>query len=49
MKIETITALVVAPLPVVRTFERFARELHEWWPREYTWRSGAVRCARRCP
>jgi uncharacterized protein YndB with AHSA1/START domain len=37
MKIEPVTTSVVAPLPLVRAFERFARELNAWWPREYTW------------
>lgn len=37
MKIEPISTSVVAPLPLERAFEHFARELYAWWPREYTW------------
>jgi uncharacterized protein YndB with AHSA1/START domain len=37
MMIEPIRLEVATPLPVARAFERFAGELHDWWPREYTW------------
>jgi uncharacterized protein YndB with AHSA1/START domain len=35
--IDPIHVSVSAPLPAARAFDRFARELHTWWPREYTW------------
>jgi len=35
--IDPIRETVIAPLSQVRAFDRFARELHAWWPREYTW------------
>ena len=35
--IEPVRVSVIVPLTVARTFDRFARELRAWWPREYTW------------
>lgn len=35
--IEPVHVSVIAPLATPRAFDRFARELHAWWPREYTW------------
>jgi uncharacterized protein YndB with AHSA1/START domain len=35
--IEPIRVSVITPLATPRAFDRFARELHAWWPREYTW------------
>ncbi len=35
--IDPVRIVVVAPLSGPRAFDRFARELHSWWPREYTW------------
>lgn len=39
--IEPVRVCVSVPLPLARAYDRFARELRDWWPREYTW-SGAV-------
>ena len=35
--IEPVRASTTIPLPLERAFDRFARELGDWWPREYTW------------
>ena len=35
--IDPVHVTVVVPLPCSRAFDRFARELHAWWPRDYTW------------
>ncbi len=35
--IDPIHETVFVPLPHSRAFDRFVRELHDWWPREYTW------------
>jgi len=35
--IEPVRAEGFVALPVARVFERFALELRDWWPREYTW------------
>jgi uncharacterized protein YndB with AHSA1/START domain len=33
---------VAAPVPPERAFDAFVRELHEWWPQEYTWAGAAL-------
>jgi hypothetical protein len=35
--IEPVRISVDVGLPAARAFDRFARELQAWWPREYTW------------
>jgi uncharacterized protein YndB with AHSA1/START domain len=35
--IEPVRVEVSIALPAARVFERFARELGDWWPHEYTW------------
>ena len=37
MMIDPVSVSAIVPLPVPRAFDRFVRELHAWWPREYTW------------
>jgi uncharacterized protein YndB with AHSA1/START domain len=34
---DPIRVSVVVPLPLVSAFDRFAREMRDWWPRNYTW------------
>lgn len=41
--IEPVETTVVVPLPLPRAFDRFARELGDWWPREYTWGQDVLR------
>jgi hypothetical protein len=35
--LDPVHVTVVVAVPAARAFERFTRELHDWWPREYTW------------
>jgi uncharacterized protein YndB with AHSA1/START domain len=38
----TIEHVVDIPAPPERAFDAFVRELHEWWPQEYTWAGDAL-------
>jgi uncharacterized protein YndB with AHSA1/START domain len=35
--IDPVRVSVIVSLTGPRAFDRFARDLHAWWPREYTW------------
>jgi uncharacterized protein YndB with AHSA1/START domain len=41
--IDAVRVSVIAALPTARAFDYFARELHAWWPPEYTWSHEVLR------
>jgi len=41
--IDPIRVSIVVPAPIARAFDHFARRLHSWWPREYTWSQDVLR------